>query len=627
MSVDRIDRGIGILATRIGRRFVLLFLGCAFVPLVVFAWLAANQVSRELSQTADASLRDAAKSDGMGIAAHLSQLTSDLALIQTLLTLESHEEHVLDIAERLGRHFTGVWSAGPDRARTLFGERQPPACAWTPAQLAHLGQGKALLVTAGQDGAMLLVRATDPKRPAAGWVCASIRPEWIWDPEELADEGARVVVLDGERRPLFHNFGRVPDLSPVWEAQRRRPTSGEVSLVVDGVEHFGRYWNAFLRPQYGQDLWVVVSRPRAEVFAVERDFRIWFASVALGALLSVFVVSLVQMRRTLRPIVQLGEATRRVASGDYTVGAEVHGSDEFGELGRSFDRMTTQLAEQTARREATERQLIASRDDALAAARAKAEFVTNVSHEMRTPMTEMLSATEILGTLDDSDAATRAEFVAIAQHGAKRLARIVDDTLALGDSSPWPMAPTDVTVALRRALGALPGEVAARTVLSVPGDLPTVLGVPERLADVFGRLLDNAAKFSPDDQPIQVVAVAHDGIVEVAVRDRGIGIAAVDLARIFEPFGQVGRDQLTEKAPGVGLGLSIVRHVVGRCGGRVEVDSGPGRGSTFRVLLPVLVQSTATQTAPSRPVCQPVSTEPASAGLAASPAGAHPAPR
>ena len=106
-------------------------------------------------------------------------------------------------------------------------------------------------------------------------------------------------------------------------------------------------------------------------------------------------------------------------------------------------------------------------------------------------------------------------------------------------------------------------------------------------------MLDNALKFSPAGAPVDVAVTAGLHEVVVAVADRGSGIAPEHLDQVFEPFRQVGRDQMIDKANGAGLGLTLVRRIVERHQGRVEVCSDIGHGATFRVRLPALVEAPA----------------------------------
>ena len=578
----------GVLTSRIGRRLIALFLGCALLPLVAFAWITLTRVTEQMDSELRSSLHNGAKTAGMGLAARLGQVAADLAVVAGLLAedLEGlRHGRSLVLPDQVAARCSAVWLDDAGTARPLRGEASVARPDLDPARRAHLGLGKPVVCVAGSPPRLVMLRRIGAAADAPILV-AELGDESFWDPQELRSPGAQFLVLDELGRVLSHSFEVTPRLEPLLASLARDKSSGTIEWQANGEPHLARYWRAFLRPQYGGDLIVVQSRSLHEARRVLEQFELWFVLTAACTLLCVLFSSLVQMRRTLGPILSLNAATRRVARGDLGVRVAIRSRDEFGELGAAFDQMTAQLQENVRRREQTERELVASRDEALAAARAKAEFVTNVSHEFRTPMAEILGATEILAQMHDVDEAARREFAAIALHGATRLARLVDDVLQLGSTTAWSLDPVDVGATLRDAIAQLPPSIVRRVRLDVAPDLPPVLGVEHRLVDVWGRLLDNAQKFSPRDTAIEVRAWQQHGEVLVEVTDHGVGISRVELASVFEPFRQVGRDQLTDKAVGTGLGLTLVRNTVERLGGTVEVDSELGNGSTFRIAMP-----------------------------------------
>lgn len=583
----------GILTSRIGRRFVALFLGSALLPLVAFAWIAVTRTTDQMRRESLAALHNGAKTAGMGIAARLSQVAGDLALAREFtLRLDPAGSEVASAAlqRHVGERCEAVWIEAGDVVRPVCGARPSILAVLADDERAQLRAGKRVLRAVGQPPQLLMIEAIDPARAQLPLVVARIRSSWFWDAEELRAAGCEVAAFDARWQPLFHTFAEPPDAQPFVLATMHQLSSGTVEWQPAGKVHLARYWRAFLQPQYLFDLFIVQSRPEADALQVAWQFTWWFFMTAATTLLAVLLVSLVQMRRTLGPIVSLHEATRRVAAGELQTRVSIHSHDEFGELGAAFNDMTSQLQENIRRREQTERELVASRDAALAAAHAKAEFVTNVSHEFRTPMTEILGAAEILSQLESGDDATREEFSHIALRGAQRLAKLVDDVLELGANNVWTMGPVDVAATLQAAVDAQPAAVRERLRLDAPRDFACVVGNAERLTETWGRLIDNAAKFSAAGTPIdvQVRAVGRDVVVEVV--DRGVGIAAADLSLIFAPFCQVGRDQLTDKAKGTGLGLTLAKNAVERHGGRIEAESQLGKGSTFRVCLPALVE-------------------------------------
>lgn len=586
----RVVTASGVLTTRIGRRLVLLFTGCALLPLLLFAWLVLHAVHQRTHADLEASLHEGAKTAGMGLAARLSQVAGDLTLAvewtQRWTASGTGADRALE--RHVGDRCAAVWLLEGDRVQSLAGGLPVPLSTWDSDELEHFRMGRPVVRVVHAAGVLVMARALDTTSPERAQVAATIRAEWLFDPEELRGAGCEVAVFDAEWRTLFSTTRTPPDPAPLRTGASMRSSSRAIAWQVDGTTHLARSWHAFLRPQYRLDLLVVQSRPADEALAVGESFARTFVLTAACTLLLVLFASLRQMQRTIDPIVRLRDATHRVAGGDLEVRVGLQNRDEFGELGAAFDHMTEQLRDSRQQREQAERDLVASRDAALAAAQAKAEFVTNVSHEFRTPMTEILGAAEILAQREGVDDAARTEFAAIAHRGALRLAALVDDVLELGSTVTWPLEPVDVADTLHRAVGGLPLPQRARLELSIAGGLPIVLGCASRLVEVWGRLIDNATKFSPPDREVALRAMTGGGKVMVEIEDHGPGIAEADRERIFEPFCQVGRDQMTDKANGTGLGLTLARSIVERHQGRIELDSELGRGSVFRVVLPAV---------------------------------------
>lgn len=570
----------GALTSRVGRRFVMLFAGSALVPLVLFAALAVLHVSHQAESDLQNQLHRSAKSAGMGLAARLSQVAGDVALVAELGSRDPDA-----LARHVGERCRTIAIRRDGRSTRLLGDGPLAELELTAADREHLAGGRPIARFVGDPAELLVAAAIDPAHPAA-LVVAQVRGEWFWDPDELRGPRCEFAAYDPQARPLYHTASSPPPVELFAAAMRRAESSSTFRWRIGGEPHVARYWRAFLQPQYRLDLYVVQSLPEAAATAISDMFVRTFWLCAAGTLLLVLLASLVQIRRTLDPIVALRAAAARLGAGELGVRVRLTNDDEFGELGRAFDDMAGRLQENIDRRERTERDLVASRDQALAAVRAKATFLTNVSHELRTPMAEILSAAEILTMLEDGEVEAREEFSGIALAGATRLSGLLDDVLALGDDAPREPSPTDVGAAVRAAVDGLSDGAGARLAADLPDDLPPVLGDRDRLREAFARLLDNAIKFSAPDTPIEVRGRAADGAVVIEVQDHGAGIDPADHARIFEPFCQVGRDQMIDKAGGTGLGLTLAKKTVEAHGGAIEVDSAPGQGSTFRVRLP-----------------------------------------
>ena len=219
---------------------------------------------------------------------------------------------------------------------------------------------------------------------------------------------------------------------------------------------------------------------------------------------------------------------------------------------------------------------------------ARQDFVSLVSHELRSPLSAVVGGAKTLQQRwPDLSDDQRNTLLALIVGEAKRLASLVDDLLdsASIDAGSFSYAFTDVDVgaltreAVATAAAAQDGvEVVAR----LPEALPVVRGDAARLRQVLANLIDNAIKYSPAGAVVEVEAAEHGGRLEIAVIDHGTGIAFENQAAIFERFGRVAGP---DAKPGTGLGLYIARSIAEAHGGTVAVASSPGRGARFTLTL------------------------------------------
>jgi two-component system phosphate regulon sensor histidine kinase PhoR len=224
--------------------------------------------------------------------------------------------------------------------------------------------------------------------------------------------------------------------------------------------------------------------------------------------------------------------------------------------------------------------------------RLRREFVANVSHELKSPLTSIRSLTDALlsGAIEEGETARR--FLGLIEEDAVRLTRLIEDLLALSqiESGGVPLRVT--VVDLRRHVQSVLEALAPAIEqggLAVEVDLPDsslVSADPDRLRQVLTNLVDNAIKYNRPGGRIRVRQEREGLSLRVFVVDTGIGIPERDLRRIFERFYRVDKARSRELG-GTGLGLSIVKHIVEAHGGTVHVTSRLGEGSTFSFTLPV----------------------------------------
>jgi signal transduction histidine kinase len=283
--------------------------------------------------------------------------------------------------------------------------------------------------------------------------------------------------------------------------------------------------------------------------------------------------ALITARWIVRPIERLSRTARALGSGDLQARSQLDRADEIGELGHRFDEMADRIAGLLA----TEKELLA-----------------NVAHELRTPLTRIGVALD-LASEGDAEAA-RASLTEIAVD-VSELETIVDDILT---AMRFELASARAAqLPLRRAR--IPaGEIATAAAdrlrarhperpleLDIPDDLPAIDVDPVLMRRVVDNLLENAHKYTPDaGSPIRLAVRRDAGELILEVADRGIGIPADDLPRIFTAFFRGERSRSRETG-GVGLGLTLARRIVEAHGAAIDVTSTPNVGTTVRVAIPV----------------------------------------
>jgi two-component system phosphate regulon sensor histidine kinase PhoR len=223
----------------------------------------------------------------------------------------------------------------------------------------------------------------------------------------------------------------------------------------------------------------------------------------------------------------------------------------------------------------------------------RSDFVANVSHELKTPITSIKGFLETLADGAMNDPQTARRFLDIALRQADRLNAIIEDLLSLSrieqeaGTGQLPRAPEKLRDVLTGAVEVCRSKAEAKNIslnVDCAEDLRADVNAP-LLEQALVNLIDNAVKYSDAGSPVEVQAHAVDGHVAIKVRDRGPGIEATHLPRVFERFYRVDKAR-SRTLGGTGLGLSIVKHIVAAHGGAVDVESEPGKGSVFIITLP-----------------------------------------
>jgi two-component system OmpR family sensor kinase len=343
-------------------------------------------------------------------------------------------------------------------------------------------------------------------------------------------------------------------------------------------------WRVLVVPLAGGGA-LVVAAPLADVGRTVGRLVALELVIGLVVLLAFAALGYAVVRRSLRPLVEVESTAEAIARGDLSQRVpEADPRTEVGSLSRSLNAMLGQIEGAFSAQRASE-----------ASARQSEErmrrFVADASHELRTPLTSIRGFAELYRQGAVSAPAELDRVMKRVEDEAARMGLLVEDLLLLArldQQRPLQREPVDLLELARDAVHDATAVSPDRSVsLEVMGgEPPVVIGDDARLRQVFGNLVSNALTHTPEDAPVtvRVGTAGTEAVVEVA--DGGPGLAADQAARAFERFYRVDASR-TRAHGGSGLGLSIVAALVAALGGRVELDTAPGEGATFRVVLPL----------------------------------------
>lgn len=390
---------------------------------------------------------------------------------------------------------------------------------------------------------------------------------------EVLDQrlGSRVLLIGPRAQVIVDSRpdeGELPLETREQIVSARRSMRGRFSGVDD-------HWLYIAQPLAGGSA-LTIATPRVGF----RTIRVWgddfLRPVLLAggiALVVSGVLSYLIARWITAPMDQLARAARAVANGDYEHLLSVKGPQEFQSMATAFNEMVREVqANQQAQR----------------------DFLANVSHELKTPLTSIRGFAQAIldGTARSTEEGHRA--ARVIRDESDRLQRLVNDLLDLArlDSGQmqFELQRVDLTsllAAVVERLSVRARESAVHFEVNLPA-LPPIVGDGDRLAQVFTNLLDNAIKHSPSAGSVRIWGEEGQGWVSVHVDDDGEGIPAEDLERIFERFYMVDKARSGGSDRGTGLGLAISKEIIQRHQGTLSVQSVPGQGSRFSIQLPVV---------------------------------------
>jgi signal transduction histidine kinase len=397
--------------------------------------------------------------------------------------------------------------------------------------------------------------------------------------------GERLLLLDGGRRIVFDSeasdtFGTQLSIT----ASKRVSGVGEAEAFLDGRDYLAAAVQIPPRRDPLGASYVVLAEPKSLIAtAAAGDLATRLLEAGGAALVVAMLLILLVSQSVTRPITQLGAAAEDIAAGNYSRRVSIRGQDEIGMLGSAFNRMA----------EAVERARKVQRD-----------FLANVSHELKTPLTSLIGFSQALvdGSLMSDAERTRA--ASIVHEESERVLRMAQELLDLArveaGSISMHIAAVDLAGQLEQELEIVRPRAATRELslkMSVPDDIPPVAADPERLHQILDNLLDNAVKYAPEGATIDTVALLSGASVETVVSNP-VGPHRPDPDRMFDRFYRADPSR-SAAAGGVGLGLAISRELAAAMKGRLWADFGPTGDLRVHLSLPASREAPANTAPPA----------------------------
>lgn len=354
--------------------------------------------------------------------------------------------------------------------------------------------------------------------------------------------------------------------------------SGEASRFSNTLKLYMRYVAIPVR-QGDKTLGVIrLAKPLTEIRDELRIIDRVFIIGGVIALLVTFMIGYVVSRNISDPLRKMEETTRSIAGGDLSKRLDIRTKDELGGLSGSFNSMADELQVKIDNLEKMDR--------------VRTDFVANVSHELKTPLTSIRGFIETLedGAIDDRETALR--FLSIIRKHSERLGNIINDLLSLAEiediKEKVSLDEVDLKILTDEVIWGFGHAVSIKEqILTVDyqGKDFFIKADSDKIEQVLVNLVDNAIKYTGQKGRINCSLFEEQDSVMLVIEDSGIGIDKEHLDRIFERFYRVDKARSRESG-GTGLGLSIVKHILALHDGHIDIDSTPGKGTKVTVILP-----------------------------------------
>ncbi len=592
-------------------KLIIFFLVISLVPLSAVVYLSYDYFKNAIRESVMSNLDSATENTGIAIDNWMDARKEDIRIISQSRTVFAHEkDHFIEYLETFEHEHTSIYMelymldlngsilvsslnrTGDERNETYFIEAKKGKNFISDVFLANNGTPEIII--------------TNPIRrngTTEGVMAARVSLEDLYSIIEKIDIGksGEVFIVNHNGDIIFHkNRSRI-----LLDNVNNNFAVKEVTYEKNGINEYVNYkgeqvlGSYFWLPLYRWGL--IAEKNIEEAYSRAFDLGRLMVGISAMALLGMILLAFVISGNITKPVKSLEDGAFGLLRGNFKP-IPVTSRNEIGRLTEIFNSTASELLEIRKKLEAKieiankdleekNKELIAANEELKELDQLKSDFLSLVSHELKTPLSSMKISAEYLESDINVDIETRKEMLSIILRNIDRQTRLINDILDLSKIKAGKAELHLENVLIQELAGncisALKPLAINKNIsltLDVGNDLSPVIADREKLIIVLNNLLDNALKFTPEGGNINILAAESADGIEVRMKDTGIGIEKEKLEKIFDKFYQVDSSSIRKKG-GCGLGLSISSEIIKAHGSKIHVESEPGKGSIFSFTL------------------------------------------